>query len=276
MIRITPYGLVTRFDLANTLLGRGRYWTTAYLVDGLLVDSGCAHSAAELAQALEGSLLTCLVNTHTHEDHIGANGLLQHTRDGLELRAHPLALPVLDDPRRCQPLHPYRKLFWGWPAPSQAQPLADGEWIETLNYKFQALYTPGHSPDHLCLYEAQQGWLFSGDLFVGGRDRALRAGQDIWQTIASLKRMAGLPLQRLFPGSARVRQQPIQELREKIAYYEERGQAVLELHGRGLGINEIARRLFGGPMWVELLTLGHFARRNLVLAYLGENQAGKA
>jgi glyoxylase-like metal-dependent hydrolase (beta-lactamase superfamily II) len=272
MIRITRYDSVTRFDLANTLLGRGRYWTTAYLVDGLLVDSGCAHSAAELAQALEGSSLTCIANTHTHEDHIGANGVLQRARGGLELRAHPLALPVLADPRRTQPLHPYRKLFWGWPTPSQATPLADGERIETEHFTFQALYTPGHSADHLCLYEAEQGWLFSGDLFVGGYDRALRAGQDIWQTIASLERMADLPIQRLFPGSARVREQPAQELREKVAYYQERGLAVLELRRQGESVDEIARRLFGGPMWVELVTLGHFSRRNLVRAYLGENQ----
>ena len=200
MIQITQYGSVTRFDLAHTLLGRGRYWTTAYLVDGLLVDSGCAHSAAELSQALDARTLDCIVNTHTHEDHIGANGLLQRLRLGLQIRAHPLALPVLADPHRTQPLHPYRKLFWGWPSPSQASPLADGEQIETSKYTFQALYTPGHSADHLCLYEAEQGWLFSGDLFVGGRDRALRAGQDIWQTVASLKRMADLPIRAAFSG----------------------------------------------------------------------------
>ena len=271
MIRITCYEPITRFDLARTLLGKGRYWTTAYLVDGLLVDSGCAHSANELRQALEDSPLSCIANTHTHEDHIGANGVLQRLRGGLEVRAHPLALPVLADPRGAQPLHPYRKLFWGWPTPSQATPIGDGETIETEHFTFQARYTPGHSPDHLCLYEAELGWLFSGDLFVGGHDRALRAGQDIWQTIASLKRMAELPIQRLFPGSARVREQPAQELREKIAYYEERGEQVLALHRQGLEVDEIARRAFGGPMWVELITLGHFSRRRLVEAYLGED-----
>ena len=60
-----------------------------------------------------------IVNTHTHEDHIGANGKLQAKMAGLVIQAHPLALPVLADPQRTQPLHPYRRLFWGWPAPSR-------------------------------------------------------------------------------------------------------------------------------------------------------------
>ena len=80
MLRLTPFGDITRFDLARTLAGRGRYWTTAYLVDGLLVDTGCAHSALELAAALADSRVDRIVNTHTHEDHIGANGLLQRQR----------------------------------------------------------------------------------------------------------------------------------------------------------------------------------------------------
>jgi glyoxylase-like metal-dependent hydrolase (beta-lactamase superfamily II) len=275
MLRIIPYSSITRFDLAHTLLGSGRYWTTAYYVDGLLVDSGCAYSAAELARALKDKPLNWLVNTHTHEDHIGANGLLQRNQPGLQVLAHPLALPVLADPQHEQPLHPYRRLFWGWPTPSQARALIDGEIIRTEHYTFKVLYTPGHSDDHLCLYEEEQGWLFSGDLFVGGQDRALREGQDIWQTIASLKRITKLPLEILFPGSAKVRHQPGNELSVKISYYEERGEQVLELHRKGLGESEIARRLFGPPMWVELITLGHFARRHLVQAYLRENSMVK-
>ena len=72
MLRITAYGDVTRIDLARTLAGRGRYWTTAYAVDGLLIDTGCAHSARELSTALADGPIFKIVNTHTHEDHIGA------------------------------------------------------------------------------------------------------------------------------------------------------------------------------------------------------------
>ncbi|HEX9617760.1 MAG TPA: MBL fold metallo-hydrolase [Anaerolineales bacterium] len=271
MIQITPYGEVTRFDLSRTLFGRGRYWTTAYLVDDILIDTGCAHSAPELLRALDDFRLVRIVNTHTHEDHIGANGPLQRRQPGLEILAHPLALPVLANPRGRQPLHPYRRLFWGYPDPSTAQPLVDGAEIKSEKYCFQVLYTPGHSPDHLCLYEPREDWLFTGDLFVGGRDHALRAGTEIWQIIASLKLLAALPANMLFPGSARVRENPAMELAGKAAYLEELGERVLELHHEGRSESQIARAACGGPMWIEWITLNHFSRRQLVRAYLAGN-----
>jgi glyoxylase-like metal-dependent hydrolase (beta-lactamase superfamily II) len=268
MLKATLHGDVTRFDLARTLAGKGRYWTTAYLVDGWLVDTGCAFSAPEPVRSLADQPLAGIVNTHTHEDHIGANGRLQRERAGPPIRAHPLALPVLADPRGQQPLHPYRRVMWGWPEPSQGQPVSDGEVIETGRYCFQVVYTPGHSLDHLCLYEAEQGWLFTGDLFVGGRDRALREGYDIWAIIASLKRIARLPAKRLFPGSARVRDNPAEEIAAKIGHLEALGERVRALHQQGRSVDQIVHALLDGPMLIEFITLGHFSRRWLVLSYL--------
>ena len=268
MLSATSYGDVTRFDLARTLAGQGRYWTTAYLVDGWLVDTGCAFSALELVRALADQPLAGIANTHAHEDHIGANGRLQRERGGLAIRAHPLALPVLADPRGQQPLHPYRRVMWGWPEPSQGQPASDGEVIETGRHRLQVIYTPGHSLDHICLYEAEQGWLFTGDLFVGGRDRALRDGYDIWGIIASLKRIASLPAQRLFPGSARVRDNPAAEIAAKVEHLEALGARVLALHRQGRSVDQIVHTLLGGPMFIELITLRHFSRRWLVRSCL--------
>jgi glyoxylase-like metal-dependent hydrolase (beta-lactamase superfamily II) len=274
MLKITRYGDVTRFDLARTLAGRGRYWTTAYVLDGMLVDTGCSYSAPELVAALAHAPLVRIVNTHSHEDHIGANGPLQRGREGLEILAHPLALPVLADPHGTQPLQFYRRLLWGWPEASKGQPISDGAVVETEHYSFQVIYTPGHSPDHLCLYESRQRWLFTGDLFIGGRDRALRADYDIWQIIASLKRIAQLPAVRLFPGSARVRDNPAAVLKAKVSYLEELGERVLELHRQGQDVPAIARAVGGRPMPIELVTLGHFSRRRLVLSYLKVNDQG--
>lgn len=269
MIKLTKYGEVIRIDLARTIFGRGRYWTTAYRVEDLLIDTGPAHCAQELVDALSDVQLSRIVNTHTHEDHIGANGILQRRRGDLRIRVHSHGIPVLADPRREQPLHLYRRIFWGWPEPSFGLPLNDGDCIRTEHYQLHAIHTPGHSPDHVCLYEPEQGWLFTGDLYVGGKDRALREGYDIWRIIASLKQVAELPVRTLYPGSARARENPAQALREKIDYLENLGEKVLRLHQQGKSVSQIARQLLGGPMLVELVTLGHFSRRNLVRSYLG-------
>jgi glyoxylase-like metal-dependent hydrolase (beta-lactamase superfamily II) len=130
------------------------------------------------------------------------------------------------------------------------------------------MYTPGHSKDHICLFDPDRGWLFSGDLFVGGEDRALRSDCDIWQIIESLKRIADLPMKVLFPGSARVRECPIQAISEKISYLQETGSRVQGLHEQGLSCKEIARQLFGKPMAIEFFTMGDFSRLNLVKSFL--------
>jgi glyoxylase-like metal-dependent hydrolase (beta-lactamase superfamily II) len=150
--------------------------------------------------------------------------------------------------------------------------MADGDVIQTEHYSFHVIHTPGHSPDHCCLYEPDQGWLFSGDLFVGGRERALRIDYDIWGILASLKRLVDLPLQVLFPGSASVRQNPKEELQAKINHLEQMGDKVLDLRQQGWSISRIVRALCGKPMFIEFFTLGHFSRRGLVQSYLKRGQ----
>ena len=44
-----------------------------------------------------------------------------------------------------------------------ALPLEDGQEISVGDYDFQVLWTPGHSPGHVCLYEPSLKVLFSGD-----------------------------------------------------------------------------------------------------------------
>jgi glyoxylase-like metal-dependent hydrolase (beta-lactamase superfamily II) len=274
VLKFIRHGLVHRIESSRVLPVWGSYWTVAYLIDDTLVDSGCAHTATELADALTDKTINRIINTHYHEDHIGGNGLLQDQRDGLEILAHSLALPVLANPRETQPLNPYRKLFWGWPEPSAGKPLMDGAVIETAKYSFQAIHTPGHSPDHICLYEPEQGWLFTGDLYVGGQDRALREDGNIWEIINSLKKIAKLPATTLFPGSARIREKPAEALTEKIDYLEDFGERVMALHQKGWPVRAIVRELCGKPTRVDFITLGHFSRRHLVLSYIQNHPGG--
>jgi glyoxylase-like metal-dependent hydrolase (beta-lactamase superfamily II) len=258
---VAEAGPVVRFHLARALLGRPFYYTAAYWVDGLLIDTGCAHTAPELVQALGKWPVEQIVNTHSHEDHIGANADIQE-RAQCPIFAHAEALPILADPR-LQPLQPYRRLFWGWPRPSRGR-ATGSESVKTRRFDFQVIHTPGHSPDHICLFEPGQGWLFSGDAYIGGRDRALRAGYDIRGIIASLRRLSELPVAAIFSGSGTVRESGTQPLDEKIAYLEELGDKILSLWQKGLS----RQQLFGRELPISYLTLGHFSGVRLIDSYL--------
>lgn len=264
MIQVRSYGPVVAYRVARPIFGRPYYHTAAYWVDGLFVDTGCAHTASELVEATAGLPVAQIVNTHSHEDHIGANGPLQRAR-GCRIFAHRDALPILADPRR-QYLQPYRRFFWGWPEPSIGEPV--GEWVETEHYRFQVIPTPGHVSHHIVLWEPREGWLFSGDAYIGGRDVAARPDYDIEAIIASLKVLAALGAARLFPGSGTVRDNPAEELARKAAQMEEFGAEVRRLHAEGLSVGQIKRRLLGRESRLTYITAGHFSGANLIRLYL--------
>ena len=270
--KVSGGGEVVRLRVARKVVSQPAYFTAAYWVDGLLVDTGCAHTARQLVEAVTSWHVDQIVNTHSHEDHIGANADVMAMK-ACKILAHPLALPILANPR-LQPLQPYRRLFWGWPKPSQGE--AVGEVVRTEHFCFQVIPTPGHSPDHICLFEPEQGWLFTGDSYIGGKDQALRQGYDIHGIIASLSRMAELPVQTIFAASGSVRNAGVQPLLEKIAYLQELGEKMQALHEQGLSARQIRRRLLGPNMPITYITLGHFSAMHLVRSYLSGSPAAGA
>jgi len=269
MISIEQIDLVRKFSIARTVFGKNLYFTAAYFVDGLVIDTGCAHTAREFTQALDGLHVDLIANTHSHEDHVGANADLQESFE-TSILAHPEALPFLSNPR-LRRLHPYQRVVWGYPTPSRGEAL--GSEFETMNFRFEVIHTPGHSSDHVCFYESRQGWLFSGDAYIGGRDKALRRDYNIWQILDSLRKLHQLDAQFIFPGSGTVRTNPRKAIQSKIDYLEETAERVLELHASGLNYRRISRKLFGPEMPIAYITLGHFCGRNLVKSYIEDKQA---
>ena len=161
MIEISQHGPVTRLTMGRELDGKVLYRVAAYLVDGLLIDTGCRHTAAELVKTLRGREVRQAYCTHYHEDHIGGNRLLQEQLK-VKVWAHPRTVSLIP---KAPALYPYQELVWGYPEPALVLSL-DGDCIQTANCRFQVVETPGHSEDHTVLVEPERGWCFSGDLFI--------------------------------------------------------------------------------------------------------------
>ena len=80
--------------------------------------------------------------------------------------------------------------------------------------------TPGHSDDHICLYEPNEGWLFSGDLFISEQMKYLREDEDIYSIIDSLKKVAALHPKKMFCSFNGSIDHPMDAIHKKIEYLE--------------------------------------------------------
>ncbi|MBM4446637.1 MAG: MBL fold metallo-hydrolase [Chloroflexi bacterium] len=262
MLATIEYGQVTQIRLCRYPDFNPGGTVSTYLVDSLLVDSGPAHTAEELTEFLKGKGVKTVVNTHYHEDHIAANALLKE-RYGVELLAHPLAVNKINQPAK---LYPYQEEVWGYPVPSQVKEIGDS--VTTENFRFEVVPTPGHDRDHICLFERKNGWLFTGDLFVGTRPNVVRPMDDVRQIIADLKKVKDLKPQIPFPAPGKVRTEPVPVLEQTIQYLEDLGQKVMELHDKGLSPAKIVKQIFGNEAPLAESTQQQFSSLNMVKSLL--------
>lgn len=264
MLEINNIGYVTQIRMSRELDGKPVYWVSAYIVDGLLIDTGCRYTAEELASFLNGKTLHTIVNTHFHEDHTGGNYIIKN-RFPVSIFAHPESIPfILNTPE----LFPYQELVWGCPEPSEAKPVQGV--IRTDHYKFEVIETPGHSAGHIALLERTQGWCFSGDLFARENPKFIRPEEDMEKTVESMRKIAGLKTDRLilFTSVGRIIEDGRQALLSCIHYLEELSTKAKALESQGLSIQEIMQETFGGEHHFAQLTKGQYTTENLIRSVL--------
>ncbi|GIL27047.1 MBL fold metallo-hydrolase [Actinocatenispora comari] len=203
-------------------------YTLCYLFPGadgvVLVDPGwdspdgrTALTAGLAAAGAAPHEVAGVVITHTHPDHHGLSGWLRETA-GAWVAMHPdeaASMPsrlwqglTLDDDRAFLRTH-------GVPAgevdtiavdPGQvaallamAEPdryLTDGEFAPIPDRQVRAVLTPGHTPGHLCLHDADAGVLLTGDHLLPRISPTIgvhtdRDGDPLTDYLAALGRMDG-------------------------------------------------------------------------------------
>jgi glyoxylase-like metal-dependent hydrolase (beta-lactamase superfamily II) len=244
--------------------GRVLYWTAAYLVDGLLIDTGCSHTSEELTRFLEGQRLDLAVNTHHHEDHVGANHLLQQ-RFKTPIMASRESAPLI---ARSPKLLPYQELVWGHPVPTKVNVLPDE--VETENYHFDVIETPGHCPGHVALVEMARGWCFTGDLFISREPKAMRPEEDLYEIARSMTKLVDLQTERLilFTGLGNLVEDGRAALQSCIDYIHGLSERARELERQGLSTSAMVNQLFGRESVLAGLTDGHISSENVVRALL--------
>ena len=264
MVVAEQWGAVRALNQGRRLLGVLPPYMTVrcYCVDGLLVDSGldsCAGQTLEWAQA-QGACQAVL--THHHEDHSG--GVPQLQKGGLPVLASTATGSRLSTGFAT---YFYQRMVWGRAPRARVGVLPAV--LETENHCFQVMPAPGHCDDQVVLYEAGQGWLFSGDAFIGQKIRYFRGDEDFQATVDSLQRLCELDFDSLFCAHRPRLQGGREALRGKLNHLLELQGRVLELHERGHSLGEITRRLLGKePLLLYLFSAGDLSKRNLVRSIL--------
>lgn len=270
MLETASFGEITQIRMSREFGGKPLFWVAAYLVDGLLIDTGCHYTAQELADYLVKEPTTMVVNTHYHEDHIGANRLIQE-RFGIPIYAPADSIPLIAQKAT---LFPYQEFVWGYPEPSAVLPLPAV--VRTDRFTFEVVKTPGHSADHIVLVERSQGWCFSGDLFVNKTLRTIRPEEDVAATAESLRRIAALGTDRLvlLTSLGRVFENGREVLEAFDRFITKLSQKARALRARGRSIPEIMVELFGNEDPRAALTNGQFTTENLVRSVLKMDPSG--
>jgi len=204
---------IDQIDQDSYIISEYRHWeeTHCYLLNGskrsLLIDTGLGiENIYDVVQTLTDKPVI-VVATHIHWDHIGGHkyfpDFYAHSAE-LDWLSGRFPLPietvremVVD---RCDLPDGYDvnsyELFQGMPS----RVLADHDVIDIGGRKLEALHTPGHSPGHLCFWEPERGYLFTGDLVYKDILFAYYPSTDPEAYLASLEKVSALPVKRVFPG----------------------------------------------------------------------------
>jgi glyoxylase-like metal-dependent hydrolase (beta-lactamase superfamily II) len=264
VIEVDRLGDVTRIKMGREYEGRVLYWTAAYLVDGLLIDTGCPHTSAELTAFLGDQHLDLAANTHHHEDHVGANHQLPQQFKTPIMASRESAPLIGQSPK----LLPYQELVWGHPVPTVVDILPDH--LETENYRFNVIETPGHCTGHVAFVETTRGWCFTGDLFISREPKAMRPEEDIYEIVRSMKKLAGLQTEKLilFTGLGNVVEDGKAALQSCIDYIRGLSERAKALERQGHSASVMVNHLFGRESVLAGLTDGHISSENVVHALL--------
>lgn len=220
--------------------------TNCYVVGGarpIVVDPGASDVGEQRALAsvlaslaLEGRKPSRIAITHHHHDHTGGVAALKAAL-GVPVIAHADARASLAEQ--------------GVPVDENA---ADGTAYETGGgTRVIALHTPGHSRGHLAFVHEPSQSLLSGDLILGmGTTVVDPPDGDMADYMASLTKLAGMPLRALFPGHGPVLASTSAKIREYQAHRDERERQVLDALAKGADTAEAIVKIVYVEVPVEL------------------------
>ena len=161
--------------------------TNTYLFgeDAVAVLDPGPHITSHIETILQkaGAPIRWILATHTHPDHSPAVAPLAEATN-----AEILGIPAPEGRHQDKSFSPTRVL-------------ADGDVLETAEFKIETVHTPGHASNHVCYRHAATNWLFTGDHVIDGSTVVIDPPDgNMKHYIESLQRVKALRCDALAPG----------------------------------------------------------------------------
>lgn len=203
---------VEQIDKNTYIISEYRHWeeSHSYLLNGekysLIIDTGLGieNIYEQVVKLTDKPVIA--VATHIHWDHIGGhkyfpNFYAREEEINWLNGEFPLTMKQIKDfvVEDCDLPEGFDvdnyEFFQGTPT----KVLKDKDIIDIGERKIQVFHTPGHSPGHMCFFEENRGYLFTGDLVYIGTLFAYYPSTDPVAYLASVEKIAALPVKRVFP-----------------------------------------------------------------------------
>lgn len=212
---------VEQVDQDTCIISEYRHWkeTHCYLLNGtqrsLLIDTGLGIcNISEVISQLTDKPITAIA-THIHWDHIGGHKYypdfyaheaeLDWLNGGFPQPLETIRGYVTDRCELPKDFHIDEYVFF------QGKPtkvLYGGEHIDLGGRMVDVIHTPGHAPGHICFWETERGYLFTGDLAYKGMLTAWFPSTDPDAYLKSIETVAALPVEKMFPAHHSLDMQP--------------------------------------------------------------------
>ena len=193
----------------------------SYLIRGdyknVLVDPGLDKNFAKLQKSLlllgvKVRDIDMVVNTHEHFDHMGANRYFQ---DYALIAAHRFAAVKITIEDRYVTL--YKSGDLNEPPPKVHLWLEDKCRLDLGNYVLDVIHTPGHTSGSICIYEASQRVLFTGDtVYAEGTLSYISESGSVGDYVNSIDRLATLKVDEIYPGHGSISKNPEEDMEKAI------------------------------------------------------------
>jgi glyoxylase-like metal-dependent hydrolase (beta-lactamase superfamily II) len=252
--------------------GDESWYTNVYVIEGgdghILVDSGwdSQESLWALQEGIKAANLklrdiTKIVITHIHPDHYGLSSKIK------QICGAPVAIHRIDagfiSPRYKDFADLIRKTedmlrqngvpdnelpqlkeasLWmnKYVTPDAPEvKLEDGDTISNDSFEFEVLWTPGHSPGHICLYERERRFILTGDHVL--YDTTPHVGinpqsgdNPLGNYISSLKKLERLKVNFILPGHGPMFNALGLRIEKILQHHEERKRAIMQALRDGL------------------------------------------